>query len=452
VAALIADIDRELTRLLNAILHLDGFQRLEGTWRGLHHLVHRSGSAANVKIRLLDVSKGELSKSFRKYPMNDSMTTGGPFDKLYDDAYRVSRSEPFGCLIGDYEFDHTPLDHDLLTEIARLAAIWQAPFFAGAAAALLGISAWREANFVNVDARFAAPEYQRWRSLRHSDDSRFVGLILPPMLARKAFVASGIPVGDYAFHEETGSDAQACWTNPVYALAVQWIRAFDKYGWCGAMEAIETDTDPEFPPLAFPSCEAGERSDCPLAVALSDVAFVGLRRQGLIPLLHHHSTQRPCWHAVPSLHQPTVYQSDEATRAALLGVQMRYVLSATRFANYLSLIARDSNGHLLEQAEIEKRLTRWLQSYVNSQPHGAAVEAWALRPLAEGRRVQVQWVQGSTHCTARLIVRPQFQMPEAILITLQVLLTAERGGDRSPAESPIIRDRVGRSGSAPWRD
>jgi type VI secretion system protein ImpC len=423
IVALIADIDRELTRLLNVILHLDRFQSLEATWRGLHYLVHRSGTAANVRIRLLDVAKGELSKSLRKCPLNDSMTTGGPFDKLYDDAYRASDSEPFGCLIGDYWFDHTSLDHELLTQIARLAAIWQAPFFAGAAAALLGIASWREVNCVDVDAKFAGPEYQRWRSLRHSDDSRFVGLIVPPMLARKAFVATGIPVGDYAFHEEAGSDAHACWTNPVYALALQWIRAFDKYGWCGAMEAIETDTDPEFPPVTFPSCEAGERVDGPLAVAISDEAFVGLRRQGLIPLLHHHSTQQPCWPAVPSLHQPTVYESDEATRAALLGVQMRYVLSATRFAHYLTLIARDSNGRLFAQSEIEQRLTRWLQSYVNLEPQVATLEASALRPLAEGRRVQVQCVQASNHCTARLMVRPQFQMPEATLIVLQVLLT-----------------------------
>src|SRR6516225_8185998 len=40
----IAEIDRKLSDQLNEILHKPDFQRLEGSWRGLHYLVHKPES------------------------------------------------------------------------------------------------------------------------------------------------------------------------------------------------------------------------------------------------------------------------------------------------------------------------------------------------------------------------------------------------------------------------
>src|SRR5438552_6209711 len=37
----ISEIDRKLSSQLNEVMHHPDFQRLEGTWRGLHYLVHQ---------------------------------------------------------------------------------------------------------------------------------------------------------------------------------------------------------------------------------------------------------------------------------------------------------------------------------------------------------------------------------------------------------------------------
>jgi type VI secretion system protein ImpC len=39
IEAIIAEIDEKLSQQLNLILHNEDFKKLEGTWRGLHHLV-----------------------------------------------------------------------------------------------------------------------------------------------------------------------------------------------------------------------------------------------------------------------------------------------------------------------------------------------------------------------------------------------------------------------------
>ena len=42
IAARVAQIDKLISTQLNEIMHHEDFQKLEGSWRGLHHLVFES--------------------------------------------------------------------------------------------------------------------------------------------------------------------------------------------------------------------------------------------------------------------------------------------------------------------------------------------------------------------------------------------------------------------------
>src|SRR5512144_2488192 len=63
VADMIAAIDRKLSEQVNLILHHEDFQKLEGAWRGLHHLVSRTETDTMLKIRVMNISKADLSKT-----------------------------------------------------------------------------------------------------------------------------------------------------------------------------------------------------------------------------------------------------------------------------------------------------------------------------------------------------------------------------------------------------
>ncbi|MFN9035725.1 MAG: type VI secretion system contractile sheath domain-containing protein, partial [Planctomyces sp.] len=60
IESLIAASDRKLTEQVTLVLHNDEFQKLEGAWRGLHHLVTHTETDEFLKIRVMNISKKEL--------------------------------------------------------------------------------------------------------------------------------------------------------------------------------------------------------------------------------------------------------------------------------------------------------------------------------------------------------------------------------------------------------
>ncbi|MEY2725582.1 MAG: hypothetical protein RLZZ458_1449, partial [Planctomycetota bacterium] len=80
--AAIAGIDQQLSSQLAAIMHDPQFQKLEGSWRGLHHLVMNSETSKQLKLRVLNISKRELFKDLDRAVEFDQSQL---FKKLYED-------------------------------------------------------------------------------------------------------------------------------------------------------------------------------------------------------------------------------------------------------------------------------------------------------------------------------------------------------------------------------
>src|SRR5687768_10659597 len=66
INARIAQIDKLLSKQLNAIMHHPDFQRLEGSWRGLQYFVQQSETGKDLKIRVMNVSKKDLLKDMER--------------------------------------------------------------------------------------------------------------------------------------------------------------------------------------------------------------------------------------------------------------------------------------------------------------------------------------------------------------------------------------------------
>src|ERR1039458_10407519 len=87
ISAMIAEIDRKLSEQINLIMHHEDFKALEGTWRGLHHLVNNTETDEMLKIRVLNVSKNDLKKTLKKYE-GTAWDQSPIFKKLYEDIGR----------------------------------------------------------------------------------------------------------------------------------------------------------------------------------------------------------------------------------------------------------------------------------------------------------------------------------------------------------------------------
>ena len=423
IEGLIAAIDKKLSDQMNMILHHEEFQKLEGSWRGLKYLVDNSDPDEMLKIRVLNISKNDLRKTMRRYK-GTGWDQSPIFKKLYEEEYGQFGGQPYGCLVGDYHFDHTAPDVELLGEMARVAAAAHAPFIAGASPNIMQMNSWQElSNPRDLTKIFGNTEYAAWRGLRESDDSKYVGLTMPRYLSRMPYGATTNPVDEFAFEEDTegGSHAKYTWSNSAYAMAANINRSFKDYGWCTSIRGVESGgAVTDLPAHTFPTDDGGVDLKCPTEIAISDRREAELAKNGFMPLVHRKNSDLAAFIGAQSLHKPAEYYDPDATANANLAARLPYMFACCRFAHYLKCIVRDKIGSFQERADMERWLNDWIMNYVDGNPETSSQETKAKRPLAAAE-VTVEEVEGNPgYYTSKFFLRPHYQL-EGLTVSLRLV-------------------------------
>jgi type VI secretion system protein ImpC len=422
IQGIIAELDRKLSEQVNVILHNPEFQKLEGTWRGLHYLVTNTETDEKLKIRVLNISKKEAAKVLKKFK-GVAWDQSPLFKKIYEEEYGTPGGAPYGCLIGDYEFDHSPPDIEMLAGMAQISAAAHTPFITAAAPSLFNLETWQElGNPRDLTKIFQTPEYAAWRSLRESEDARYVGMTMPRYLARLPYGARTAPVEEFDFEETTdGADhSKFTWSNAAYAMAVNVNRAFKLYGWCARIRGAESGGMVEGLPVhTFPTDDGGVDMKCPTEIAITDRREAELGKNGMLPLSHWKNTDYAVFVGGQSLHKPAEYDDPDATANANLGARLPYLFATCRFAHYLKCIVRDKIGSFKERDDMEKWLNKWISNYVEGDP-SASETMKAYRPLAAAQ-VEVEEVPGNPgYYTSKFFLRPHYQL-EGLTISLRLV-------------------------------
>ncbi|WFP49008.1 type VI secretion system contractile sheath large subunit [Methylomonas sp. EFPC3] len=422
IQAIIASLDQKITEQLNLVLHHPDFQKLEGAWRGLHYLVNNTETDEMLKIKVLNISKNELGKTLKKFK-GTAWDQSPLFKKLYEEEYGTFGGEPFGCLVGDYHFDHSPQDVELLGEMAKISASAHTPFISGVAPSVLQMESWSElANPRDLTKIFQTPEYAAWRSLRESDDSRYIGLAMPRFLSRLPYGSKTDPVEEFDFEEDTsGADSgKYTWSNAAYAMAVNINRSFKYYGWCSQIRGVESGGAVEGLPVhSFPTDDGGVDMKCPTEIAITDRREAELAKSGFMPLLHKKNTDFAAFIGAQSLQKPAEYEDPDATANANLAARLPYLFATCRFAHYLKCIVRDKIGSFKEREDMESWLNTWISQYVLTNPAVATEKDKARRPLA-GAEVVVEEVEGNPgYYQSKFFLRPHYQL-EGLTVSLRL--------------------------------
>jgi type VI secretion system protein ImpC len=412
INARIAEIDRLVTAQMNAIMHHQDFQKLEGSWRGLHHLVKNSLTGPQLKIRVMPCTKKELLKDFERALEFDQSSM---FKKIYEEEYGTFGGAPYGALIGDFEFGNHPQDMALLTSISQVAAAAHAPFLSAASADLFGWNEFSEMTEVrDISKIFDRQEYMKWRSFRESEDSRYVGLTLPHVLGREPYGAATKPTETFNFEEEvTGKDhSKYLWTNAAYSLGTRLTESFSMHGWTVAIRGVEGGGLVDgLPTHQFETDEGEVAMKCPTEVAITDRREKEFADNGFIPLVHCKGTDYAAFFATQSANKAKKYDTDEANANARLSTQLQYIFAVSRFAHYLKAMMRDKIGSFMSREEAEFFLNRWILNYVLDSDT-ASQKAKAARPLREAR-IDVAEVPGKPGAyRAVAFLRPHFQLDE----------------------------------------
>jgi type VI secretion system protein ImpC len=407
----IEQIDALLSAQLNEIMHHPDFQKLEGSWRGLHYLVHNSETGTQLKIKVLNASKPDLLKDLERASEFDQ---SGLFKKAYEDEYGTFMGEPFGALIGDYEFSNHPQDIALLERVSNVAAAAHAPFIAAANAKMFGLESFTDLNKPrDLSKIFDTVEYARWKSFRDSEDSRYVALTMPRVLGRLPYGEETVPVEAFDFEEATGQHDRYLWTNAAYSYGARLTDAFAKYGWTAAIRGVEGGGLVEgLPTHTFKNMDGEVDMKCPTEIGIPDRREFEISNLGFIALCHGKGTDFAAFFGGQSCQKPKLYDRDDANSNARLSARIPYILCTSRFAHFLKAMARDKIGSPMERAEIQDWLNRWILNYVLENPETAGPRAKAEKPLREAR-VEVRDVKGKPGSyEAVAYLRPHFQMEE----------------------------------------
>jgi len=423
IEAMIAALDAKLSEQVNLILHHAEFQQLESAWRGLSYLVNNTETDEMLKIRVFNISKVDVGKTLKKFK-GTAWDQSPLFKKIYEEEYGQFGGEPFGCLVGDYYFDHTPPDVEWLGEMAKVSAAAHTPFLAASSPALMQFESWQElANPRDLTKIFTTPEYAAWRSLRESDDARYIGLAMPRFLARQPYGSRTNPVEAFDFEEDTAGAQhdKYAWANSAYAMAVNINRSFKEYGWCSRIRGIESGGAVEgLPTHTFPTDDGGVDMKCPTEIAISDRREAELAKNGFMPLVHKKNSDFAAFIGAQSLQKPAEYDDPDATSNANLAARLPYLFATCRFAHYLKCIVRDKIGSFKERGEVQRWLQDWIMNYVDGDPAHSSEDTKARRPLAAAE-VVVEEVEGNPgYYTSKFFLRPHYQL-EGLTVSLRLV-------------------------------
>lgn len=420
---MIAAIDRKLSEQINQILHHEDLQKLEGAWRGLHYLVNNTETDELLKIRVMNVSKAELGKTLKRYK-GTNWDQSPIFKRVYEEEYGQFGGEPFGTLVGDYHFDHSAPDVEMLGELAKVAAAAHAPFITGVSPTVMQMGSWQElANPRDLTKIFGTPEYAAWRSLRESEDSKYLGLAMPRFLARMPYGARTNPVEAFNFEEDTGAadHGKYTWANAAYAMATNINRSFKEYGWCSRIRGIESGGAVQgLPTHTFPTDDGGVDMKCPTEIAISDRREAELAKNGFMPLVHRKNSDFAAFIGAQSLHKPAEYDDPDASANANLAARLPYLFATCRFAHYLKCIVRDKVGSFKERDDMQRWLQDWILQYVDGDPAHSSESTKARKPLAAAE-VVVEEVEGNPgYYSSKFFLRPHYQL-EGLTVSLRLV-------------------------------
>jgi type VI secretion system protein ImpC len=414
----IAEIDKQMSKQLSAVMQNDEFQRLEGSWRGLNKLVKESDLGSSLKIRMVDVNKEELIEQFEDAPAVDRSPL---FDVLYQKEFGTAGGEPYGLLLGDFTFSQKDEDIALLRYMGETAAASHAPFVAAANPEMFEYNSFETFEEGKpVAAGFDSPSYAAWNAFRESDDARYVSLTLPQTLARLPYGGKGLGTKSFEYEElavdaegspRPTNNSQLVWSNAAFEMGLKMTQAYTASGWCTSIRGMDNGGKVEdLPNLTYKSDAGDIQQQCPTEVNLTDEREKELSDLGFLPLVHYKNTNYGVFIGGQTTQKPKTFTDPDATSNAAISARLPYIMASSRIAHYLKVMGRDMLGSNLEAADLKRDLQAWINQYTNSGAIGNAERSKT--PLCESRIEVIEQPGKPGAYSAVAHLRPWLQLEE----------------------------------------
>lgn len=408
---MIAEIDRKISSQVDEILHDKKFQALESAWRSLKFLVDKTDFRENNRVEILNVSKDDLLADFEDAP---EIIKSGLYKVAYTKEYGQFGGQPYGILVGNYEFGPGSRDMKLLQDIASVATMAHAPFISAADSGMFGLDSYEGLpSLKDLQAIFEGPQYTKWQSFRENEDARSVGLTLPHFMLRLPYGPDTNPTKNFNYVENvSGGDGSFLWGNAAFALASRVTDSFAKYRWCANIIGPTGGGAVEDLPVYQYKAMGEIQTKIPTEVEISDRTEFKLAEQGFIPLTMRKGSDNAAFFSANSTQKPKFFGiSKEGKEAELnykLGTQLPYMFVISRLAHYIKVLQRENIGTWKERIDLERELNTWIRQYVADQDNPAP-GVRSRRPLRQAQ-IEVSDVEGDPGWyRVSIKVRPHFK-------------------------------------------
>lgn len=405
----ISQIDQRLSRQLDAIMHHPEFQEIESTWRGLKFLVDRTDFRRNVKIELLDVSKDDLRQDFEDAP---EINQTGFYHHTYIQEYDTPGGEPLGVTISNYEFDRGAQDIALLRNVSKVAAAAHMPFLASVGPKFFGKENMEEvAAIKDIANYFDRAEYTKWNSFRETDDSRYIGLTLPRVLARLPYGPETVPVRSFNYIEDVkGPDHDRyLWANASFAFAANMVQSFISNGWCVQIRGPQAGGLVEDLPIHLYDLGTGNQMKIPTEVLIPETREFEFANLGFIPLSFYKNRDYACFFSANSTQKPAQYETKEATANSRINSRLPYIFLLSRIAHYLKVIQRENIGATKDRRVLELELNKWINNLVTEMTDPSD-EVQASHPLRQAQVIVEDIEDNPGFFRVKTFLVPHFQI------------------------------------------
>jgi type VI secretion system protein ImpC len=421
----IAELDRKLSLQIDDIMHHPNFQKMEAAWRSLKFLVERTDFKKNIKIDIIDASKEEVATDFEDAP---ETIQSGLYKHVYTSEYDTPGGEPYAALVSNFDFDSGPSDISLLQNVSKVSAACHCPFLGSASPKFFGKQTIQDLTKIeDLHNYMEKSEFLKWNSFRQTEDSRYVGLMLPRFMLRLPYGPDTIPVRDFNYTENVkGPEHEKyLWGNASFAFAANMVRSYVDNGWCVQIRGPESGGKVEDLPVHIYDVGKGNQMKIPTEVLIPETREFEFAQEGFIPLSFYKNRNYACFFSANSTQKPTEYDDPVITANMRINSRLPYIFLVSRIAHYLKVIQRENIGSTKNKVVLQNELNTWITNLV-TEMNDPGPELISTHPL-KAAEVTVNEIEDNPgFYRVNLSVMPHFQI-EGIDINLSLVSQMPKG-------------------------
>ncbi|WP_119343368.1 type VI secretion system contractile sheath large subunit [Facilibium subflavum] len=362
-------IDALVSAQLNAIISQESFKQLHTQWLQIQDVFNGKGEDDKIDVCLLDVSKDELQYDFERNLYD--ISSSDLFQKVYVDEFDQYGGEPYGLLMGMYDFSYHEEDITWLSGMGMVAEGAHAPFLGAVNLDFFGVENASELRKIkSFESLMEHPRYRHWNDFRETDQAAYIGLCVGQYIVKQPYhpTNNAVPGKSLKGFSEVVDSYESkeayLWASTNIHMARNIMRSYDKTGWMQYIRGPENGGYVENLLAPVYNINGYDEQRSALDVSFADYMELSLANVGLIPLIEEKRTKNAAFFSVQSIKKVNEFVDDMDSINSQLVANLSYTLSISRIAHYIKCVIREKIGSVVSKEVIYNIINDWIQRYV----------------------------------------------------------------------------------------